>query len=198
MATLTWGCTCGQVRGTARDIHPGDGARAVCMCADCQAFLTHLGREDLLDRWRGTDVFPITPDRLTLESGHEHLRCLRLSDKGMFRFYAACCHTPLGNTLGPKVPFVGVPTAALRPPEGQDLDQVLGPVRARMQAHAVPNAPPEAGHQKAPLSIILRSIAFMARAALGRRHQPSPFRSADGTLRVAPRVLTPTERAALG
>lgn len=191
MADVNYRCTCGTVRGTLRA--PEAGMRLVCMCSDCQAFLEHLGRPDLLDQWRGTDIFQTTPDRLTITQGQEHMRCLRLAQKGMIRWYADCCNTPLGNTMAsPGVPFVGIPTAAL-----EDLTH-LPPIRHRIQAHSVPHAPPEAGHPGVPPAVILRSMLFLARSALRRRHQPSPFRSADGTLRVEPRVLTPTERAALG
>jgi hypothetical protein len=43
-----------------------------------------------------------------------HLRLMRLSEKGLLRWYAGCCDTPLFNTMAtPKVPFVGVLTDRL-------------------------------------------------------------------------------------
>ena len=93
-------CSCGSVQGVARDVSPKTGNRLVCMCDDCQAYAHHLGRaEHILDRNGGTEVFQLTPSQLTLTEGREHLRCLRLKEKGLMRWYAGCCNTPVANTL---------------------------------------------------------------------------------------------------
>ena len=33
---------------------------------------------------------------------------VRLTPKGLFRWHTTCCNTPVGNTLRPSVPFVGI------------------------------------------------------------------------------------------
>jgi hypothetical protein len=38
----------------------------------------------------------------------ERIVGLRLTPNGLYRWYASCCKTPLGNTLGPAIPFVGI------------------------------------------------------------------------------------------
>ena len=101
-------CRCGQMRGVARKVSPSAGFRIVCYCKDCQAFARFLGRPDVLDAAGGTDIFQMATGRVTLTAGTEALRCLRLSDQGVFRWYADCCRTPIANSAGPSFPVIGV------------------------------------------------------------------------------------------
>ncbi|HVH46158.1 MAG TPA: DUF6151 family protein [Labilithrix sp.] len=50
----------------------------------------------------------MAPSEVRITGGAEALRCVRLSEKGMFRWYCGDCKTPVGNTLGPRVPFLGL------------------------------------------------------------------------------------------
>src|SRR5437016_5861532 len=101
-------CSCGEVQGYARNAGPGTVNRIVCYCDDCQAFLHHLGRTYLLDAHGGTDIVQLAPASLVFDRGTDRIIALRLGPKGLYRWYASCCRTPLGNTVGPTIPFVGI------------------------------------------------------------------------------------------
>ena len=92
------------------------GTRVTCYCADCQTAARLCPEPDaLLGPAGGTDIWQTTPDRLTLVRGAEHLEIRRLSPKGLCRWTATCCETPLFNTLERLgFPFVGL---TLRPDE---------------------------------------------------------------------------------
>src|SRR5439155_14721689 len=101
-------CRCGQVRGRVKNAGPRTVNRVVCYCDDCQAFLHHLGRTDLLDGSAGTDIVQVAPAALTFDRGATRIVGVRLTSKGLYRWYASCCKTPVGNTLTPALPFVGI------------------------------------------------------------------------------------------
>jgi len=83
------------------NVSPSTVNRAVCYCDDRQAFLHHLGRADLLDAHGGTDIVQVAPARLSFVQGQERVVGLRLTSRGLYRWYANCCRAPLGNTLSP-------------------------------------------------------------------------------------------------
>ena len=87
------------MRGVGARGSPSAGFRFLCYCKDCQAFARFLERADVLDAAGGTDIFQMPPGRMKFTAGADALRCLRLSDKTrVFRWYADCCRTPIGNT----------------------------------------------------------------------------------------------------
>lgn len=81
-----------------------------CYCTDCRAFAHFLGKApDVLDEQGGTEIVQVAQPRLRFIQGEDYLSAVRLSDKGMIRWYASCCGTPIGNTLAnPKVSFIGL------------------------------------------------------------------------------------------
>jgi|GEM_PF-5060279 len=102
-------CRCGKVHGWLREASARTVNRLVCYCDDCQAFVHHLGRGDLLDASGGTDIIQVAAGSLSFDRGTENITGLRLGPKGLFRWYASCCKTPVGNTVTPVLPLVGVP-----------------------------------------------------------------------------------------
>lgn len=128
-------CFCGTVRGVLAGVSGKVGKRVVCYCDDCQAFANYLSADcGILDANGGTDIFQVSPAHLKFTQGKDQIACLRLSPKGTFRWYAACCRTPIGNTLPTgKLPFIGLIHSCMDP-EDRSLDEVLGPVRARVMA----------------------------------------------------------------
>jgi len=42
-----------------------------------------------------TDNIPMPRSRLQIQQGLEQIRCLRLSEKGLYRWYAGCGNTPI-------------------------------------------------------------------------------------------------------
>lgn len=90
-------CQCGKLRG--RISHPELALRAICYCNDCQMFAAFLAKSaEVLDENRGTDVVGIRPQDLSFTEGLEHLACMSLTSKGLLRWYASCCNTPIANT----------------------------------------------------------------------------------------------------
>jgi hypothetical protein len=192
-------CRCGRVLGVASGVSPSAGFRFVCYCADCQAFARFLERPDVLDLVGGTDIFQMPPGRVKLTAGTDALRCLRLSTK-VLRWYTDCCRTPMANTAaGPGFPIVGVIHSFMDvEADGRTRDEALGRPRCRIfERGAVGPLPPDA-----PPPPSLGAFARRASSLLGwwlrGLGRPTPFFD-DRTKapRAAPRVLTPSERAAL-
>jgi Family of unknown function (DUF6151) len=107
------------VRGIASAVSPSTGCRVLCYCKDCEAFARFLERADVLDAAGGTDIFQMPPGRVNLTAGTDAVRCLRLSNRGVYRWYTDCCRTPIGNTAGPRVPLIGVIHLFYGPPGGR-------------------------------------------------------------------------------
>lgn len=182
-------CSCGAVAGVAVNITPDTGNRAVCCCDDCQAFAKHLGRDDdILDEFGGTDIYQTSQSQVAIDTGAEYLRCVRLTSKGLLRWYADCCKTPIGNTISAGMPLIGLIHNFMHI-EG-DRGSVLGPVRAFVQtkhAHGKPTYPHSA--EKFPLGIALRIIGKMLLWKLRGMHRPSAFFDEHGNPVVKATVL---------
>lgn len=118
-------CRCGTIRGRLKGASPKTTGRVVCYCDDCQAFLHEIGRSDLLDAHGGTDIVQVAPAALSFHAGTDRIECMRLGPKGLYRFYAGCCKTPLGNTMGPVVPYIGIGTELLGK-DAKKRDAILG------------------------------------------------------------------------
>jgi hypothetical protein len=190
-------CSCGEVQGVARDVDRRR-VRLACYCRDCQCFAWFLERPELLDRHGGTEVVQLSPARVSFHAGHDRLACMRLSGKGLFRWYASCCKTPLANTML-KPGFVGLLSSAWDPELDADgRDALLGRLRARVNGpgHAAADGS-MAKIDNVPLAAIAASIRVMLGGALRGESRPSPFFEDDGSPKVAPRVLDPAEREAL-
>src|SRR5215471_18387734 len=100
-------CRCGQVRGVVTDPSPRTVNRMVCYCDDCQAYAHQIGRADLLNRSGGSDSIQIAPAALRF-TRQDQIEGLRLTPKRLYRWYAKCCNTPVGNTRTPTLPFVSM------------------------------------------------------------------------------------------
>jgi hypothetical protein len=191
-------CRCGAVRGFLADIQPKDGKRAICYCDDCQIYAMHLGGSDLLDERGGTEAVMSTPAQLTFTEGASQVRCLRLSPKGLYRWYAGCCKTPLGNMISPAVPVLIVATVSLDvAAAGQSLDEALGPPVVRMQARYAKGGAAQGAHAKTPLRMLPNLVSHLLRAYLKRRGRPSPFFDAHDEPNAAPQVIDKAERESL-
>ncbi len=193
-------CRCGAVRGVALRASRNGGRRLVCYCDDCQAFAHFLEQADVLDARGGTDIFQTTPAQIRIESGAEQLRCVRLSEKGLLRWYTACCRTPVGNTLASaRAPFVGVVHRFMdHAAEGRSRDEALGPPRERVHGRFALGGLPEGAHRTAPPGLLAGTLVFLCRAWLAGGHSPSLFFDArTRTPAVTPTVLSADEREQL-
>lgn len=116
---------------------------------------------------------------------------MRLSPKGLFRWYTSCCSTPVGNTLKPDVPFVGIVASAF----GGRADEVFGPPRATMLTKfAVGDRPASRGQ----LGMIAHAARLVLGWRLGGKAWPHPFFDRTSGEPTHPlKVLSETEREAL-
>jgi hypothetical protein len=189
-------CRCGEVRGVVADASSRAANRVVCYCADCQAFAHRLGRADLLDAHGGSDVVQVAPASLSFIQGQDRIVGLRLTSKGLYRWYASCCNTPVGNTLTPSVPFVGV-IATTFDQGAQRADEVFGrPTGAIQGKHAVGGAPP--GSTGINLSLLLGAVAKILGWRVSGKAWPHPFFTREREAPLYPvSVLSHEEREGL-
>jgi hypothetical protein len=181
------------MRGVVTDVRPSNSAHAVCYCDDCQAFARWLGIDGVMDERGGTEVVQVAPAQVRWTEGDDRLRCVRLSPKGMVRWYSGCCRTPVGNTVSARVPFVGLPRLAFveLPPDA------VGPAVGVQGRFAKGGVPPGV-HARAPLGLIAHAVRMLTGWWIAGRGRPSPYFDArTGAPRAVPRVLDATERARL-
>jgi hypothetical protein len=182
-------CSCGRVRGIAKDVGPRTVNRAVCYCHDCRAYVHWLERDDLLDARGGTEIIQLARARLEIADGADQLRCVRLSPRGLHRWYAQCCRAPLGNTI-PWLPFVGVARSAFDLPAADDA-ATFGQLMASQVTSAVGGRPTGAGLTVRGIAHVISLLATWAVRGLGH---PTPFVDRANRPTVTPQVLTASER----
>lgn len=182
-------CLCGAVRGTALAVDGGMGNRVVCYCDDCQAFARALGRGSaILNTNGGTDIFQMPVSQVVITTGLQNLRCLRLTSKGLYRWYTDCCKTPIGNTLSAKWPFIGLIHSFIA--TGPDRGALLGPVRGYLNTRFAIGELPEAERNKSnPPGVFLRITWLLLKWKLHGKNQPSPFFNNQGQVLTEPRVF---------
>lgn len=178
----------------ATDLSPRSVNRVVCYCADCQAFAHQLGRADLLDARGGSDIVQMAPAALSFTQGQHRIVGLRLKPNGLYRWYASCCNTPVGNTLTPRIPFVGLLAPAFDTPRWDDV--VGAPSGAIFGKFAAGGPPPRSTDPNLPL--VSQAVRRLLGWWLGRRTWPHPFFSREtGAPLYAVTVLSPEQREAL-
>jgi hypothetical protein len=169
--------------------------RATCYCKDCRAFARFLGQPGVLDASGGTDIVATAPAAVRFTAGSEHVACMSLSPRGLLRWYASCCRTPLGNTpRDAKLPYAGLVTACFDAAP-QAVDTVFGP-RGRVVINTGSATAPVRATPLAFLTGGLRILAGLFGARL-RRERTSPFFDASGRPLCEPEVISREQRAAL-
>jgi hypothetical protein len=163
----------------------------VCYCKDCQAFAHVLGNADtILDEMGGTDVVATLPKRVRFTRGVEALACLSLTERGLLRWYASCCRTPIGNTLRDyRFPYVGLVHTCLGSPEA--IEESFGPIRMRVHTKSARGRP-----GAMPLSqtvALARFIPTVVLARLDGSYKLTPFFTTAGVPVVERKVLTSRE-----
>lgn len=188
---VPFACLCGKVHGNIKSVAPNRGNHVVCYCKSCQTAANVLGQGDRLTDHGGTHVFQTIPSLVDFIEGSEHLACLRLSPKGLLRFYAACCNAPLFTM--PDQPRFAI--------AGLNMDRIaeqhkpaFGPLRAAHATRTARNKPNDLhdyGLIRAAFTATMRAVM-----ALIRRDSWAPFFNADGAIAPPVRVLTLDERRA--
>lgn len=176
-------CRCGKM---GWHIDAGaDGRHMMCYCADCQTFPRHLGKSDAYLTNGGTQIFQTVPGNFHFDTGIAHLGLKRLSPRGLFRWYATCCDTPIANTVAKAgFPFVG---AVL--PAGH---RHFGKVSARVNTRAATVRTRQTGMTGTVYGIFFRA----AKAALTGQGKDTPFFDENGAPAAQPEVLTQEQRKA--
>lgn len=186
-------CRCGKLQGyvSSTDI----AVRAVCYCKDCQAFAHFLERPDdvVLNQLGGTEIIAMLPRNVHFTHGLEALVCMSLSDRGLLRWYASCCNTPVGNTPRDfKTSYVGVIHSCLSQ-HGPSLQDSFGPVRMVLQTNSA-----KGKVKSTPLSNVMTLLKIMkaviaARLSGSNRNNPFFVEDSGAPIR-QPRVLSKGER----
>jgi hypothetical protein len=172
------------------------GLRVICYCADCRAFACFLGCEsEFLDAAGGTDICQTSPSRLEITEGTGNIKRVRVTPKGLHRWYAACCSTPLANTFATRaMPFAG--TYTLNYDAGRREAALRSPV-AVVFAKEAQGAP--AAVQSTPMPLLL--LDLMRRAAaewITGKWKGRPLHdAADAGVIAPPRILLADERRTL-
>jgi hypothetical protein len=186
-------CRCGAVRGVARDALPSKINHCFCYCDDCQAFAHYLGRaDDVLDAHGGTEITQMSPANVAFTGGADKIAAVRLTEKGLMRWYASCCNTPIGNTMASGgVPFIGVVHTFVDAPPA-----ALGPVRGRGFAKSAKGGRDAVPKDGLPDLVMLgRVFLKLLKWRLRGDHKRSPFfDAASGKPLVEPHVLDEAER----
>lgn len=187
-------CNCGKLTGTLKQTK--DINRCVCYCTDCQAFARFLKRHDILDEIGGTSILQTLPKHVSFVEGTENLACIRLTENGPLRWYAACCNTPIGNTAPNfKLPFIGLIHNCLSA-EQASLDETFGAIRMRVSTQ-------DAIGEHKPKSIgflagTLRVMGMVIRSRFDGSYKTNPFFSPEtGNPIVTPQVLSQDLKASI-
>jgi Family of unknown function (DUF6151) len=196
---LSLRCRCGHMRGIANSVSPSSGFRFVCYCKDCQLFARFLDRLDVLDPAGGTDIFHIPPGRVNFTAGTDAMRCLRLSNK-ILRWYAECCRTPIANTpAGPSFPVIGMIHSFMdHEADSRSREEALGPPLCRIFERSAAGPLPSNAPGPPSVGLFARRASKLLGWWLRGLNRPTPFFDERTKAPCAvPRMLTPSERAAL-
>ena len=185
-------CRCGHLHGSVMPARSSQ--RVVCYCRDCRAFARHLGGNDVLDAQGGTEIVASLPSKLHFGAGSDALACLSLSPRGLLRWYAACCNTPIANTpRNPKIAYAGLVHTCLAqgtPP----LQQSFGPLRMAVNIGSALGPVRKTPTLATAASLFgLATTLLTARTGGGWRNNPFFDAGTAAPVRSV-RVLTPAER----
>jgi len=168
--------------------------RAVCYCKDCQAFARFLRTAGVTDADGGTEVVALVPKHVHFTEGLDALACLSLSERGILRWYASCCDTPVGNTArSPALPYAGLTHSCL---EGgpASIESSFGSRRLAVNAESALN-PVRSTPMAAAIGLPKLMLSLLG-ARLGGAWKTNPFFTPDTRTPIRPvRVLLEAERA---
>ena len=190
MEDVSLACECGQFRATIHGASPATGNHAVCYCIDCQAFVRHLGKEPrIFDAQSGTEIYQTQSFQVEITAGKDALAVLQMAEKGLYRWYASCCNTPLCNALGsPKFSFAGFMVANMTPPL-----EALGPISLRYKSDQASG--PVSEPSGSLMRLAFRTMRNALRSRLNGKWRETPFFDATtGKSVVKPYRLCEAER----
>lgn len=183
-------CECGKFRAALNDFPKNSPGRFKCYCDDCQSYLHHIQRADLLDECGGTEIIPAYPRSIEVLSGQEHLQCIRLSEKGMYRFLASCCRTPICNTA-PGRPWAGIHRRVY---PTKELDAAYPKVTSSIMGKYAKGTPPPGTPKTFDFNGMKIVMPYLLRGKFTGKAKHSPFFKRDGKPIAEVKVLTQQER----
>jgi len=141
----------------------------------------------------GAEFVAARAEHVVLDAGIEHLACLSLSEKGLLRWYAACCNTPIANTTRDwKFPYVGIIRTCLMA-DSASFQRSFPRVQMRVNTTSAKQAP-----QSMLLQTVVTLMGFMSRVIASRingAYRRTPFFvSPEGLPRTEINVLSESER----
>lgn len=148
-----------------------------------------MGHAEALEPGGGSPIVQVLPARVEITEGADQIACLRLSPKGLHRWYAACCKTPLANTPGSaRIPFAGMWRPLF------ERTDAFGPVVTYgFTKAALPGGPrKDKGLSRMLGGLLKRSLA----AYLNGTARQNPFFDATGAPVVTPQVISIEARKA--
>lgn len=180
-------CACGEMQGVISDEGLKAATRLGCYCSDCRAAELYHNQPDPAPG--PVDLLQLSPTAVSFTKGAEHLRLMRLGPKGLFRWYAGCCGTPMFNTLAKQgLPFAGLSTARLRTPE----------VAGKMRTHAFMPRTGKPLRTKGAAPMVYALIRRMLSDRLSGRWKSTPFFDIETGAPVAtPEVISKEQRKKL-
>lgn len=187
-------CRCSRLTGFVGE--PAKAVHGVCYCTDCQSFAHFLGKaQDILDGAGGTEVVMTDPRHVTFTQGLDVLACMSLSPKGLLRWYASCCNTPIGNTLrNRRIAYVGLVHSCLG--DSATLQRSFGPLRIRANTGSAYGRVESTPMRN--LGGLVRAGAWVARARVSGSYRRTPFFDpASGDPVAWPVTITRSERERL-
>ncbi|MCZ2721413.1 DUF6151 family protein [Marinomonas sp. 15G1-11] len=187
MTELALECRCGKVKGRVHSVNLKQGNHLVCYCQSCQNFANYL-QSDVLNEFGGSDIFQIAPAFISIDLGVDQLKSLKLTDKGVCRWYTDCCKTPIGNTAGAKIPMVGILRSFIA--KDQDINAKIGPIMGNVYVKNLDSPLPQS--MSAPLSekrLIFRMIRKILLWKILAKGTPNPFMNSQGKPIVKPHKI---------
>ncbi len=180
MVDIALKCGCGAVEGKITDVVASSSAPIVCYCKDCQAFAHYLEQgDDILTKEGGTEVLQIYPCQFQITKGVDKLQSMRLTHKGLLRWYTSCCKTPVANTISSKMAFTGVIHSLIS--DKQTLQETCGPIRHHiMGKYALGKPDGVTLSEKFPPGVMMRVVYKLMFGRLLGKAKPNILFQADG------------------
>jgi hypothetical protein len=185
-------CRCGALRGHVSNLRLA--VRGVCYCKDCRAYAQHLGQLAATHDTAGGAEFVATQAmHVSFEGDSRQLACLSLSKRGLLRWYAQCCNTPIANTTRNwRFPYAGLLHTCLKAdPAG--FEQSFPKLQMRVNTGSAIQAPPSM--KFATVAALLGFMPRVMASGINGAYRQTPFfLPPAGAPRVAVQVLSRAER----
>lgn len=189
-------CRCGTLRGEVDQ--PGRAMRAVCYCRDCRTYAHWLGEPgQTVDGLGGTDIVATHSRYVRLTAGASSLACMSLSPRGLLRWYASCCRTPIANTPRQwKLPYVGLVHTCLE--LSRPLEPDFPAVQMDINTRSAPGSTPHRGGA-VTMTRFLAMVSRLWAARLTGSYRKTPFFDAGApvaSVQVPPKAQVDAARRA--